>query len=168
MQSRSWGLGVHRPSTTARTRCSSTPACSANCLASIPRSAQSCATPSGLPLRPMPPGDLTRDDPQRGGQPLAPLRAGRVAATGDRLDHPPIQPRGLDQFRQADTPLRHPAGECLHLRHANHPFWDAGRLAFVPRSFGSAGQDTAQIAARICSNGFRARRLSAGRVFDSG
>ena len=81
---------------------------------------------------PVPPGDPLRDDPQRGREPLAPLRAGRVAAAGDRLDHPPVEPRRLDQPRRTDAPLGHPSGERLFLPHANHPLRAAGRRTFVP------------------------------------
>src|SRR5262245_32701459 len=108
--SRSSGLGVHRPRTIAKTRCSSRPDNSASFRASIPRSTHSWSTPFGCAsaivdpyssraaaelravavdmrdLRRVAPGHLFWRDAQRRGQAAPLFRAGRVAAVDDRLD----------------------------------------------------------------------------------
>src|SRR5262249_1446634 len=69
----------------------------------------------------MPPEDLVYAHPERGRQALALLGAGGVPRRGDRLDHPQLEARPLDQRRQPDSSLRHPFGEGLPLCHANPP-----------------------------------------------
>ncbi len=54
---------------------------------------------------------------EQGGESLAE----RVAAVGDRLGQAAVQPRRLDQLRQAEAAFRHPLGHGFYLRHDNHP-----------------------------------------------
>src|SRR3954467_8510166 len=108
MASRSSGLGVHRPSTIARTRDSSRPDRSASCLTSIPCSTHRRSTDLGwsdIPassrtaaelgavavhvLHPgrVPPGHLVRLDPQGSTLPAGLVRARGGPVLGDCL-HP--------------------------------------------------------------------------------
>src|SRR5262245_15303059 len=139
MASRSSGLGVHRPSAMARTRCSSTPDRSASCLTSIPCSTHKRSTDLGwsdipassraaaelravpvdmLDLGDVPPRDLVRPDTEGPGQAPALLRARGVPPRRDRLDHAILQPRRLDQPGQVEAAYGHPLGERFDARHA--------------------------------------------------
>jgi hypothetical protein len=70
-----------------------------------------------LDLRGVAPSDLLGTDAKGIGQAAALLRAGRVTAAGDRRRDAVVQPRPLDELRQLDAALRHPLGQCFHLRH---------------------------------------------------
>src|SRR5262245_14901934 len=139
--SRSSGLGVHRPRTMAKTRCSSSPDNSASFRASIPRSRHNRSTPLGCAsaivdpqslraatelwavaidvrdLRRVAPGDLLGRDTKRRGQAPPLFRARRVAAVDDRFDDALVEAGLLDEIGHGQSAFGHPVGDGFGIGH---------------------------------------------------